>query len=121
MWNEVRALIPLIIGKYIIPIKEKISVKYIVDNLRDKVNINIVACAAKDCCLEKHVYEADLHRPGLALAGYVKLFTHKRIQILGNTENQFLENMSKQKQISTFRNLLKFLCILSPTQWVTGD
>jgi len=91
-----------------IPIKEKISVKYIVDNLRDKVNINIVACAAKDCCLEKYVYEADLHRPGLALAGYVKLFTHKRIQILGNTENQFLENMSKQKQISSFRNLLKF-------------
>ena len=91
-----------------IPIKEKVSVKYIVDNLRNKVNINIIACTAKDSCLEKFVYEADLHRPGLALAGYVKLFTYKRIQILGNTENQFLENMSKQKQISTFRRLLKF-------------
>jgi len=91
-----------------IPIKEKISVKYIVENLRDRVNINLISCAAEDCCSDRYVRESDLHRPGLALAGYVKLYTYQRIQILGNTENQFLENMSKQKQISAFRNLMQF-------------
>ncbi len=91
-----------------IPIKEKISVKYIVDSLRDRVNINLISVAADDCCADRYVRESDLHRPGLALAGYVKLFTYQRVQILGNTENQFLENMSKQKQISAFRNLMQF-------------
>lgn len=91
-----------------IPIKDKISVKYIVENLRDRVNINMLAVAAEDCCEDRFVREEDLHRPGLALAGYVKLFTYQRVQILGNTEHQFLENMSKQKQISAFRNLLQF-------------
>lgn len=91
-----------------IPIKEKISVHYIIDSLRDRVNLNLVACAAEDSCGDRFVREADLHRPGLALAGYVKLFTFHRIQIMGNTETQFLENMPKSKQISAFKNLMKF-------------
>ncbi len=91
-----------------IPIKEKISVQYIVDNLRSRVNINIIAKTAENCSADRFVNEANLHRPGLALAGYVKLFTFQRIQILGNTENQFLINLSKEQQISAFRNLLQF-------------
>jgi len=91
-----------------IPIKEKITVQYIVENLRDRVNINLVACAAADCCNNRYVREPELHRPGLALAGYVKLYTYQRIQIIGNTETQFLENLSKNKQISAFRNLMQF-------------
>jgi len=91
-----------------IPIKEKISVKYIIENLRDRVNINLEVCAAENCCADRFVREADLHRPGLALAGYVKLYTYQRIQIIGNTESQFLENMSKVKQMSAFRNLIQF-------------
>lgn len=91
-----------------IPIKEKITVQYIIENLRDRVNINLVACAAADCCNDRYVREPELHRPGLALAGYVKLYTYQRIQIIGNTETQFLENLSKNKQISAFRNLMQF-------------
>jgi len=91
-----------------IPIKEKITVQYIIENLRDRVNINLVACAAADCCDDRYVREPELHRPGLALAGYVKLYTYQRIQIIGNTETQFLENLSKNKQISAFRNLMQF-------------
>lgn len=91
-----------------IPIKEKISVKYIVDNLRDRVNINLVNLAAEDCCTDRYVKEADLHRPGIALAGYIELYTYQRIQIIGNTETEYLENMSKEKQISAFKNLMQF-------------
>ena len=91
-----------------IPIKEKISVKYIVEKLRNRVNINLVCCAAEDCCTDRYVREADLHRPGLALAGCVKLFTFQRIQIIGNTESQYLENKSKEEQIEAFNNLMQF-------------
>ena len=91
-----------------IPLKDKISVKYIVTKLQERVHINMVSCAAPDCAEDRFVREAELHRPGLALAGYVKLFTYKRIQIMGNTECQFLDNMTEEKKISAFRNLIQF-------------
>lgn len=91
-----------------IPIKEKISVRYLVDKLRDRVHINLISCAGEECSSDRFVREAELHRPGLALAGYVKLFTYKRIQVIGNTETQYLENLSKKKQIEAFKQLMSF-------------
>ena len=32
------------------------------------------------------IRDQSLNRPGLALAGYVELFTYDRVQIMGNTE-----------------------------------
>ncbi|MDZ7807074.1 MAG: HPr(Ser) kinase/phosphatase [Gracilimonas sp.] len=91
-----------------IPRKDKISVDYLVEKLRERVNIKIESCAAEDCSTDKFVTEADLHRPGLALAGYIELFTYQRIQIIGNTETQFLGHMGSDKQIEAFRNLTQF-------------
>lgn len=91
-----------------IPIKEQITVSYLVDRLKDRVHINLVSCAAEECSQERYVTEAELHRPGLALAGYVKLFTYQRIQIIGNTETQYLEHLSKEEQIEAFRNITQF-------------
>lgn len=91
-----------------IPIKEKISVRYLVKRLQERVHINLVSCAAEDCIDDRFVREADLHRPGLALAGYVNLFTFQRIQIIGNTESQYLEHLSKEDQITAFKNLTQF-------------
>ncbi len=91
-----------------IPRKEKITVEYLVERLRDRVNINIEACISEHCAGNRYVVEADLHRPGLALAGYIKLFTYQRIQIIGNTETQFLEKMSSDKQLESFRKITQF-------------
>lgn len=91
-----------------IPIKEKISVSYIVQRLKERVHINLVSCAAGDCGDHRFVSEADLHRPGLALAGYIKLFTFQRIQVIGNTESQFLANLSEKEQKESFKNLTQF-------------
>lgn len=91
-----------------IPRKDKISVDYLVEKLRDRVNIKIDSCVAENCSTDKFVTEADLHRPGLALAGYIDLFTYQRIQIIGNTETQFLGHMGSDKQLEAFRNLTQF-------------
>jgi HPr kinase/phosphorylase len=91
-----------------IPRKEKITVSYLVSKLRERVNINLVSCAAEHCSDDRYVTEADLHRPGLALAGYINLFTYQRIQIIGNTETQYLENKSKAKQIEAFKTITQF-------------
>lgn len=91
-----------------IPRKEKISVEILVKRLQNRVKIELQACASESACSEKYVTEADLHRPGLALAGYVKLFTHQRIQIVGNTESRYLANLSTKKQETAFTNICQF-------------
>jgi HPr kinase/phosphorylase len=91
-----------------IPKKEKVSVSYLVEKLIEKVNIEVHVCVGEEYCDQRYVTEADLHRPGLALAGYVKLFTHQRIQIIGNTESQYITFLPKNKRIEAFKNLVQF-------------
>ena len=91
-----------------IPKKEKISVSYMISKLRERVNIDLEACASESTCDQRFVTEADLHRPGLALAGYIKLFTYQRIQIIGNTESQYLDYLSKDDRKKAFANLTRF-------------
>ena len=91
-----------------IPRKDKISVGFLVSNLKNKVKLDITSCASEDACENRYVTEANLHRPGLALAGYIQLFTYQRIQIIGNTETNYLYHLSKEDQISAFENLVKF-------------
>ncbi len=43
--------------------------------------------------LNRKITTADLHRPGLALSGFVELFTSDRLQILGNTEIKYLTGL----------------------------
>lgn len=91
-----------------IPRKEKISVSYLVKKLRERVHLTLTACTTGDCSDYKYVSEVDLTRPGMALAGYIDLFTYQRVQIIGNTESQFLNNLSLEEQKSAFQNLMNF-------------
>lgn len=91
-----------------IPRKEKIDIEFLVQKLRENVNIELTPCAAASASKNRYITEVDLHRPGLALAGYVKLFTYQRVQILGNTESQYLENMSEDQQAESFQNVVDF-------------
>jgi len=91
-----------------LPRKEKIDVSFLTEKLRENVHIELTACAAESASKNRYITEVDLHRPGLALAGYVNLFTYQRVQILGNTECQYLENMSENEQIDAFQNVVDF-------------
>lgn len=91
-----------------IPRKEKISVEFLVHSLQKLVMINLESCASADICSKRFVHEPDLHRPGLALAGYLKLYSFQRIQIMGNTECEYLSNLSKEDQIKSFGEILHF-------------
>lgn len=58
--------------------------------------------------LDKLIKNKDLHRPQLALAGFVELFNHNQIQIIGNTEYFYLKSLSKQQRINSIKNLAQF-------------
>lgn len=91
-----------------IPKKEKITVSYLVERLKERVQMDITPFVAEGNSDQRYITEADLHRPGLALAGYVKLFTFQRIQVIGNTETRYLNSLSKKEQKEAFANLTQF-------------
>ncbi len=57
---------------------------------------------------DREIAEGELHRPGLALAGFIELFTYKRIQIIGNTETRYLNSLNKTARITAIEQLLQF-------------
>ncbi|MBN1153291.1 HPr kinase/phosphorylase [candidate division KSB1 bacterium] len=56
----------------------------------------------------KVIKEPELHRPGLALSGFVDVFTYNRVQIVGNTELAYLETLSSEDRYSSLRKVLDF-------------
>jgi len=98
--------------------KESITVEFMVRQLRETVGVDVEAVNAPDTTEEREITESNLHRPGLALAGYTDLFTHQRIQILGNTENQYLDHLGESARREAFGHLAQFSV---PCVVVTAD
>lgn len=87
--------------------KESISVAFAVEQLGNSVGIPVKPLNAENA-ETKLIVESNLHRPGMALAGYLDLFTHQRVQVLGNTESRFLAGLEEVDRVKAFNNLLKF-------------
>jgi HPr kinase/phosphorylase len=58
--------------------------------------------------LIKEITQKDVHRPGLALAGFLDLFTYDRVQILGNTEIRYLNSLSEEARRATLERFFHF-------------
>src|SRR6056297_862399 len=94
--------------------KDEITVAFMIEQLRETVGVEIETVTEGVDATARRVTEDNLHRPGLALAGYVELFTHQRVQILGNTENRYLHHLDSDERQAAFENLIQFEipCIL---------
>ena len=73
--------------------------------MKDTLNMPVLPMTSPETFRNKRVIDMDLHRPGLALAGYLELFTHHRIQIMGNTECHYIRNLSPEAQLEAFEKL----------------
>jgi HPr kinase/phosphorylase len=58
--------------------------------------------------LNRVVSTSLLHRPGLALAGFLEPFTYDRVQILGNTEIQYLNSLPGEKRKKSLEKVLSY-------------
>jgi HPr kinase/phosphorylase len=58
--------------------------------------------------LNRKVTKSDIHRPGLALSGFVELFSSDRVQILGNTEIQYLSGLSDDELKKSINRFIDF-------------
>lgn len=56
--------------------------------------------------LTKEITNAELNRPGLALAGYTHRFSNNRIQLIGETELTYLMSLSPEDRQRSVQNVL---------------
>ena len=85
--------------------KDSITVGFFYEKIKEKFEIKL---ASEEVGLNRLIYDQNLHRPGLALAGFVELFSFSRVQVCGNTENKYLEQLSPSKRYETLERLFKF-------------
>jgi HPr kinase/phosphorylase len=74
--------------------------------------------------LVREITQKDLHRPGLALAGFIDLFTYDRIQVLGNTEIRYLNSLDLEGQRLSLERLFRFevpCIIVTNSNPIPGD
>lgn len=85
--------------------KESITVEFFHQNTRNKFRLKLIS---NESGFNRKIYEQNLHRPGLAIAGFVDLFSYSRVQIFGNTEIQYLIHLPPEKQIEALERIFQF-------------
>ncbi len=58
--------------------------------------------------MDSLIAESGIHRPGLAMAGYTKVYSSQQIQVVGHTEWNFLESIGSDGREKVFGNLSVF-------------
>ncbi len=84
--------------------KQNITVGFLFEKNKERLKFETLVNVGMD----NKIREKSIHRPGLALAGYVGLFTYDRVQVFGNTEIRYLKSMSHEERIQSFNTLFKF-------------
>jgi HPr kinase/phosphorylase len=62
-----------------------------------KRDLELTRLTSSEEAIQKEVKTPELHRPGLALTGFFERFSNTRIQILGETELTYLNQLSPEK------------------------
>ncbi|NBB85231.1 MAG: HPr kinase/phosphorylase [Bacteroidetes bacterium] len=88
--------------------KDALSVAELVNHLRTNVSIGVEVLTPEVDLQAAKVTESYLHRPGLALSGFVELYTHQRVQILGNTECAYLRSLDAAARREAVQRVLAF-------------
>jgi HPr kinase/phosphorylase len=85
--------------------KESITVGFLFEAIKERLKMT---AATGEVGLNKEIIDEHIHRPGLALAGYVELFTYNRVQIFGNTEIRFLKQLSAKERTTSLERIFAF-------------
>ncbi|MDX9858516.1 MAG: HPr(Ser) kinase/phosphatase [candidate division Zixibacteria bacterium] len=61
-----------------------------------KRDLELTPLSGREAGMKREIRNPELHRPGLALTGFFERFPASRIQVLGETELAFLNQLSRQ-------------------------
>ncbi len=57
--------------------------------------------------MDNLITDENVHRPQLALAGFLDLFTSHRLQVMGNTEVYYLRTLGTSDRVRAFRGIVE--------------
>ncbi|MBO6048141.1 MAG: HPr(Ser) kinase/phosphatase [Erysipelotrichaceae bacterium] len=67
---------------------------------------SLVQITGDEEALEREIFVPDINRPGFELAGFFKHSDFRRIILLGEKENAFISEMSREAQLACFSKLV---------------
>lgn len=85
--------------------KEFITVEFFFNNTKDRFKLRLVN---DQLGFDRLIKDQNLHRPGLPLAGFMELFSYTRIQVFGNTEMSYLQNLNSDQKLTALENIFKY-------------
>lgn len=85
--------------------KQSITIGFLYESNKERLRLRLLN---GECGFDKEIRDKNIHRPGLALAGYVELYTFDRLQVIGNTEIRYLQTLPLEKRLAAFDTLFKF-------------
>lgn len=85
--------------------KASIEVKFFCESIRKLFKVEVLT---GEIGFDKLIYNQNIHRPGLALAGFVDVFSYDRVQIFGNTEMRYLSNLDAAERNNALEKYFTF-------------
>ncbi|HOC25624.1 MAG TPA: HPr(Ser) kinase/phosphatase [bacterium] len=85
--------------------KPFITVEELYQKSQQRVALSILNNTAS---FSRKIRERELHRPGLAMSGFVDVFTFWRVQIMGNTEIGYLTTLPPDERRRSLETVLGF-------------
>ena len=85
--------------------KKNISIGFLLEANKKRLQLSALTAEAG---LNKEIADKNIHRPGLALAGYVDLFRFDRVQVFGNTEMRYLEQLDQKQRDKVLQTIFQF-------------
>ncbi len=85
--------------------KKSITVGFLFEKNKERLKLNAIN---GEVGFDREIRDKSIHRPGLALAGYVELFTYDRVQVFGNTEIRYLNHLTLPERIRAFQTVFQF-------------
>ena len=85
--------------------RQYVKVGLMFNDMKDKLRLDLVN---DNRSFDRKIEQKELNRPGLALGGFVEVFTYWRVQVMGNTEIGFLNTLHGKERVDAITNVLSF-------------
>ncbi|HZY10772.1 MAG TPA: HPr(Ser) kinase/phosphatase [Bacteroidota bacterium] len=85
--------------------KASITIGYLFETNKERLRLTSLTGEAGH---NREIKDKNVHRPGLALAGFVQLFRYDRVQIFGNTEINYLEQLDGPQRLLSLERIFQF-------------
>ncbi len=96
----------------------KLTVRYFIEG-EGRIDLQLRLYAGEGG-LDKEIKYGEINRPGLALAGFFDYFAYDRIQIFGQGETAFMNQLSYEQKMKTYSDFFSYdlLCCIFTHDYV---